>query len=172
VRTSELLVDAYGRVAEEVGAVLDGLEVEGLAWRPDPAANSIGWLVWHLTRVQDDHISEVAGLEQAWTAEHWYERFGLPFPPEATGYGQSAEDVGAVRVEAGLLAGYFDAVHGRTVGFLTGVTDGDLSRVVDERWDPPVTLGVRLVSVVGDDLQHVGQAAYLRGLISRGGMRG
>jgi hypothetical protein len=56
-------------------------------------------------------------------------------------------------------------VHARTAGFLRGLTDNDLDRVVDENWDPPVTLGVRLVSVLDDDLQHVGQAAYVRGFL-------
>ncbi len=71
----------------------------------------------------------------------------------------------AVRASADLLADYLGAVHGRTVEYVAGLTEADLDSVVDERWDPPVTLGVRLVSVVGDDLQHLGQAAYVRGLL-------
>ena len=57
-------------------------------------------------------------------------------------------------------------MHARTVAHLAGLSEADLDRVVDERWDPPVTLGVRLVSVISDDLQHAGQAAYLRGLVT------
>jgi hypothetical protein len=77
--------------------------------------------------------------------------------------------VAAVQVDsADLLTGYYDAVHERTVAYLTTLSDADLDRIVDERWDPPVTLGVRLVSVISDDLQHAGQAAYARGLIERG----
>lgn len=87
-----------------------------------------------------------------------------------TGYGQSADDVAAVRVEAGLLAGYYDAVHERTLGYLSGLTDAELDRIVDESWDPPVTLGVRLASVLSDDLQHAGQASYVRGLARRAGL--
>jgi hypothetical protein len=142
------------------------MSADDLAYRVDDRANSIAWLVWHLTRVQDDHVADVAGLEQVWTAKGYADRFGLPFPPSATGYGDSADDVAAVRVESGeLLAAYYDAVHQQTVDYVRGLTDDDLPRIVDERWDPPVTLGVRLLSVVSDDLQHAGQAAFVRGLL-------
>ncbi|MEK8106882.1 DUF664 domain-containing protein [Micromonospora sp. M12] len=63
------------------------------------------------------------------------------------------------------LVDYYEAVAARTGSFLAGVGPLDLDRVVDETWDPPVTLGVRLVSVADDDLQHAGQAAYVRGLL-------
>jgi hypothetical protein len=127
-------------------------------------------LVWHLTRVQDDHVAGVAGLEQVYPAQGWVQRFGLPFPPADTGYGHRREDVAALRVDdPALLVGYHDSVHEQTVRFLRGLTGADLDRVVDESWDPPVTLGVRLVSVLDDDAQHVGQAAFVRGLLDRRG---
>jgi uncharacterized damage-inducible protein DinB len=162
---SELLKDAFTRVVESVDAVVDGLTEDELASRPGPAANSIAWLVWHLARVQDDHVADVAGTEQVWTAQGYADRFGLPFDTAATGYGQSTEDVGRVRASSELLASYARAVHEQTLAFLERLGEDDLDRVVDERWDPPVTLGVRLVSVVNDDTQHVGQAAYVRGLL-------
>jgi uncharacterized damage-inducible protein DinB len=165
---TELLVDAFGRVREAVHGAVNGLTPEQLAFRVDEDANSIAWLVWHLTRVQDDHVADVAQREQVCTAEGWTERLGLPFNPRATGYGHSSADVAAVKVDsADLLIGYYDAVHERTIGFVQGLTDRDLDRIVDEAWDPPVTLGVRLVSVIGDDLQHVGQAAFIRGILHR-----
>jgi uncharacterized damage-inducible protein DinB len=167
--TAELLADALGRVRECVHDVTKGLTADQLCFRPQPTANSIAWLIWHLTRVQDDHISEVAGTEQAWAAGGWAERFGLPFEVTATGWGHGAQEVGAVQVgSAELLTGYHDAVLEQSLRFVATVTDADLDRIVDDRWDPPVTLGVRLVSVVDDDAQHVGQAAYLRGLIVGG----
>lgn len=164
---TDVLADGYGRVREAVHDVVDGLDADALAYRPDPEANSIAWLVWHLSRVQDDHVAEVAGTEQRWTAGGWVHRFSLPFDPAATGYGQRPDEVGAVRVGAELLAGYHDAVHGATADYLRHLEEADLERVVDRRWDPPVTLAVRLVSVLADDLQHVGQAAYLRGMLER-----
>ena len=162
----ELLVDAFERIRDGVHDVVEGLDPEQLATRPTPHANSIAWLVWHLARVQDDHVADVADLEQVWTAQDWHGRFGLPFGPEVTGYGQSSDDVAKVAgVTAEQLTGYVDAVHEQTVRYVATLTPEDLSRVVDERWDPPVTLGVRLMSVVNDDQQHVGQAAFVRGLL-------
>lgn len=163
---AELLADGFSRVHGVVHEVVDGLSADQLAYRPHPEANSIGWLIWHLTRVQDDHVAEVAGAEQAWLADGWSRRFGLPFDDRATGWGHSAHEVGAFRVGSGdLLIDYHDAVYARTLKFVRTVTEHDLDRIVDTRWDPPVTLGVRLVSVIDDDAQHAGQAAYLRGLI-------
>lgn len=166
MNSSELLADAYGRIKEVVHEAVDGLTAEELSARVDDGANTVAWLVWHLTRVQDDHVADVAGAEQIWTAQGWDQRFGLPFPAGATGYGDGTDEVAAVRVpSADLLTGYHDAVYESTVAYVRGLADGDLDKVVDQRWDPPVTLGVRLVSVVSDDLQHAGQAAFLRGLL-------
>jgi len=163
-----LLADGFGRISEVVADTLDGLSPEQLAWTPAPGANPIGWLVWHLTRVQDDHLAGLTGAEQVWTAEGFHEKFGLPFDSSATGYGQRPDEVAAVRVpSAELLLGYHRAVAARTRDYVAGLTGADLARVVDEAWDPPVTLGVRLVSVLSDDLQHAGQAAYLSGLLAR-----
>jgi uncharacterized damage-inducible protein DinB len=167
--TSDLLIDGYGRIRGSVSAAVRDLSPEQLGVRPDERSNSIAWLVWHLSRVQDDHIADAAGMEQVWLRDGWAERFGLPFDRAATGYGQRPEQVAAVSgLSAELLTGYHDAVHEQTVGYLRTLGPADLDRVVDEHWDPPVTLGVRLVSVLGDDLQHAGQASYLRGLIERG----
>lgn len=164
---AEILTDSLNRVQESVDAVLDGLGDDDLAARPAPEANTIAWLVWHLTRVTDDHVAEAAGTEQLWTADDFSGRFGLPFDDDAIGYGQTTEEVGQVRAPADLLGDYHRAVHARAVDYLSGLSDEDLDLVVDERWDPPVTLGVRLVSVVNDATQHVGQAAYVRGLVTR-----
>lgn len=167
MNVSQLLVDGFGRVAEEVDRVLHGLTAEHLTARVAPDANTIAWLVWHLTRVQDDHVADAFGTEQVWFGG-WADRAGLPFPAGATGYGHTAAEVGQADVGAELLRGYHRQVRDRTCDLLSAVGAEDLDRVVDTRWDPPVTLGVRLVSVLADDLQHVGQAAYVRGLLRRG----
>src|SRR5437879_3420905 len=166
--SAELLVDAFGRIREVVHEAVDGLTPEQLGARLDPDANSIAWLVWHLTRIQDDHVADVAGRDQVWSAAGWVDRFSLRFDPRAHGYGHTSADVAAVQVEsAELLTGYYDAVHDRTIEYVKGLRDPDLERIVDTRWDPPVTLGVRLVSVIADDLQHAGQAAFIRGILER-----
>jgi uncharacterized damage-inducible protein DinB len=164
---SELLTEALGRVREQVPDLVAGLSEDDLAWRPDPEANSIAWLLWHLSRIEDDHVSDVAGIEQAWTADGWMERFGLPFGPGEHGYGMSAADVARVRVDGDLLAGYYDAVAARSAAYVATLGAHDLDRVIDPPWDPPVTLGVRLVSVVNEVNAHLGQAQYVRGLLER-----
>jgi hypothetical protein len=163
-----VLGDAFGRIRDLVHRSVDGLTPEQLRFRADDEANSIGWLVWHLTRIQDDHVADVAGHEQVWTSGGWSDRFGLPLEPGDTGYGHGPDDVAAVSIESPqLLLDYYDAVHSRTVSYLQGLSDADLDRIVDPNWEPPVTLGVRLVSVVGDDWQHAGQAAFVRGVVER-----
>jgi hypothetical protein len=163
--SAEVLQDAFGRVRGVVHHVVGDLNPEELATRIDGRANSIAWLVWHLSRVQDDHVAAIEGAEQAWTASGWAERFALPLDVSDTGYGHGLDEVGAVRADAELLVGYHDAVYDNTMRFLGTLKDADFHRVVDDNWDPPVTMGVRLVSVVDDDMQHAGQAAFVRGLL-------
>jgi hypothetical protein len=168
VDVSEVLIDGFDRLPGLVSAAADGLTVEQLAWAPAPGGNPIGWLLWHLTRVQDHHVAELLGADQVWVDGDWAARFGLEPDPQNTGYAHTAEQVAQVRpVDAQVLIDYHQAVATRTRDFVGTLVPADLDRVVDERWDPPVTLGVRLVSVLADDLQHIGQAAYLRGLFDR-----
>jgi hypothetical protein len=168
MKTNDLIADGFGRVRDIVHGVVEGIKPAHLTYRVDPQANTIAWLIWHLSRVQDDHVADVAGTEQAWIADGWTDRFGLPFDHSAIGYGQSPDEVDSVQIDdPKLLLEYFDAVHARTLDYVSILSDDDLDRVVDTRWDPPVTLGVRLVSVISDDLQHVGQAAYVKGVAQR-----
>jgi hypothetical protein len=168
VEAIDILIDAYGRIHQGVHRVTEGLDEAALGYRPDEDANSIGWLVWHLVRVQDHHVSELAQVDQAWTQGGWADRFGMDANPEDVGYGHTTAQVAAVRISnPTLLCDYADAVHGHTLDYLTSLDAEELDRIVDTRWDPPVTAGVRLVSVVGDDMQHLGQAAYVRGLYER-----
>jgi uncharacterized damage-inducible protein DinB len=162
----EVLIDAYGRLPELVRGAVHGLSPEQLRYAPAEGANTIGWLVWHLARVQDSHIAELLDQEQIYLTGDWAPRFGLKPNPSETGYGHSSAQVAQVAPESWeALTGYYEAVHERTVGYLGRLTGADLDRVVDESWDPPVILGVRLVSVYDDGAQHAGQAAYVRGLL-------
>jgi uncharacterized damage-inducible protein DinB len=163
----EVLAEAFGRIGGMVHGAVEGLSEEELAYRIDDDANSIVWLVWHLTRVQDDHVAEVASSEQVWTSQGWVQRFGLGLPVADHGYGHRREQVELVSGDEEMLLGYYDAVERATLEFVRGLSDNDLNRVVDTRWTPPVTLGVRLVSVICDDVAHAGQAAYVRGVIKR-----
>jgi hypothetical protein len=160
-----ILVDGFGRVREGVADLTTGLTDEMAWWRPDLEANSIAWLLWHLTRIQDDHVADLAGEGQIWPRHR--EEAALPLDPADTGYGHTAEQVGQVRVSADLLDRYHADVHAATLAYLETITESELARIVDERWDPPVTAAVRLVSVVDDCARHLGQAEYVRGLASR-----
>lgn len=167
-----LVLDAFERVHELLPVALDGLSAADVRWQPDPGSNSIGWLVWHLARVEDDHMAGLVDAGQVWTGEGWADRFALPYPVRAVGYGQKPDDVAAFAVDdPQLLVGYYDAVHARTVAILRAMGEADWDRVVDERFDPPVTAAVRVVSVINDITQHIGQVGYVRGLLERASSR-
>jgi hypothetical protein len=161
-----LLIETYGRIPPLARRAIDGVSPDRLVEAPGPGRNTIAWLVWHLARVQDAQIAELASDNQLWTSGDWAERIGLAADPRDTGYAHSPEQVAAVRPPDGqVLLDYLDAVAARTEAYLKDLSADDLDQVVDERWDPPVTLGVRLVSVADDCVQHAGQAAYVRGLL-------
>jgi len=162
-----LLLELYGRIPPLANDVVDGLDLATLTKVTAPDANTIAWLVWHSARVQDHHVAEILTADQIWVTDDWGRRFGLDADPSNTGYGHAARDVAAVRPERPeVLVEYLEAVDRRTRTFLESLAAKDLDRIVDRRWDPPVTLGVRLVSIADDSLQHLGQAAYLRGLLA------
>ena len=165
--SADVLIDGYDRIRDAVLEAVEGLTEQDLAFRVDAQANSIAWLVWHLTRVQDDHLAGVSGTDQVWLARGFRERFGLPFDEADIGYGHSSDQVAAVRAPANLLTEYHDAVHRQTTDSVRKLTDEDLDEVIDRGWTPPVTRGVRLVSVLADGLQHAGQAAFVRGIVER-----
>jgi uncharacterized damage-inducible protein DinB len=165
VDVAALLLETYGRIPPLVRRAVQDLDAEELVRAPEPGANTIGWLIWHLTRIEDDHVSELMQTEQVWVSSGVAAQFGLSSDPGNIGYGHTAADVARVRPEsARALVEYHAAVDARVRPFVASLTDADLDRIVDRNWDPPVTMGVRLVSVASDCLQHVGQAAYLRGL--------
>lgn len=168
METSDILIEAFGRIVEDFEGAASGLTAEQLAFRPDADANSIAWLAWHAARVQDDHIAELAARPQAWHESRFEERFAFGFDTRDVGYGHTADQVAAVRADGPeILLDYLRAVTDRTNDYLTEMDSAELDRIVDRNWDPPVTAGVRIVSVVDDCIQHAGQAAYVRGLIER-----
>ena len=171
----EFAVAGLRRVQETLTRVLDGLTMEHLLHRPTSDSNSIAWLTWHLTRVQDHHISDLAGRPQAWVSEGWHAKFNMPPQPLNTGTGHTPEQVAALRPpNIGTLLEYHNTVFERSKTYLETVTSAGLDMVLNEpQFQPLPTVGVRLVSVINDGAQHSGQAAYLKGLIqSRGEPRG
>ena len=160
----ELLRDSFNRIIEHVNNLTDDLTDDISFFRPTATANSIAWLIWHSARVQDAQLADIAGTDQVWFTGGWVDQFALDLPRDAHGYGQSPEEVGKVRAPADLLAGYYHAVHKVTLEYIASVTADELERVVDTNWNPPVTASIRLVSIIDDCAQHLGQAAYVRGI--------
>jgi Protein of unknown function (DUF664) len=160
----ELLRDSFTRLIEHVEDLTDELTDAIAIFRPTATANSIAWLIWHSARQHDAQLCDIAGIEEVWTRDGWVDRFALDLPRDDTGYGHGPDDVGKVRASADLLAGYYHAVHKVTLEYIASVTADELSRIVDKRWNPPVTASVRLVSIIDDSAQHLGQAAYVRGI--------
>ena len=169
MESSELLVQAYSHITRVVHQAADDLSQDQLAYRPEDGSNTIAWLVWHLTRIQDSHLSNVTQLEEAWLTEEWSDRFGMP-GSATIGFGDGPEEVAVIRPPRAILLGYHDRVAGRVLDYLPTVDTDELDRIVDTNYDPHVTAGVRLVSVIQDNLQHAGQARYLRGMIDRLGI--
>lgn len=165
---SSLLIDALSRSQEVCHDVLAGLTPKQANWRPDGVHNSITWLVWHLARQQDVQIAALRHSDDVWRARGWVERFGLELPPDSMGYGHTPEQVAKVTVaDLSLLAGYLDAAVAQTQDYLANLTAASLGEVIDTRWTPPVTRGVRVVSIIDDAAQHAGQAAYVKGLLAK-----
>jgi hypothetical protein len=163
----ELLRDAFTRLIEHADDLTEGLADDVAYFQPAPGANTITWLLWHSARVQDAQLSEIAGLEQVWMRDGWVDRFALDLPADSHGYGHTPEQVEKVRASADLLAGYYRAVHAMTLAYVASATAEDLAAIVDRRWTPAVTASARIVSIIDDCAQHLGQAAYLRGLAAR-----
>ena len=163
----EVIADALSRINRILHRSLDGQSAETLCRLPAPHANSMAWLAWHLTRIQDHHVSDLVGLPQLWSSE-WHERFGMAADDANTGSGHTAEQVAALQVDsADVLLGYADAVYERARTYLSGISSETLDEVINEpQYDPLPTVGVRLVSVIADNTQHAGQIAYLRGLFA------
>jgi hypothetical protein len=167
---SAVLQDLYGRIGPLAHEAVAELDVDQLNHRPTSDANSIGWLVWHIARVLDHQICEQSGERQVWLDGDWAARMGRTPEANDIGFGQSPDDAAAVRVEKPSdVLDYLDVVCGRTREYLATLGAADLDKIVDASWDPPVSLGVRLVSVADDCLQHGGQAMYVRGMLGHRG---
>ena len=163
---NDMLADGYGRIVEVLERALKGLTEDDLNWQPHPDANSISWLTWHLTRVQDDHIASLMGEEQLWTKDGWHAKFQRPADSNDIGFGHTPEQVSAFKFpDTQTLLDYHRAVLERSKRYIAGLSGADLDRALNEpRFQPPPTVGVRLISIMDDSMLHAGQAAYVRGL--------
>ena len=163
----QLITDGYGRVLQILEEALNGLTQDDVNNQPHPDCNSMGWLTWHLTRVHDHHIADLLGEEQLWVRDEWHAKFNRAPDPSDTGFGNSSENVAAFRSpDVRTLLEYYRTVLERSKRYIGTLLAVDLDRELNEPWFQPLpTVGVRLVSVMSDNLQHAGQVAYLRGLL-------
>ena len=165
MESNAIVIDALGRIQNTIRRVLDGMTPDQLYYRPAENSNSTAWVIWHLTRVQDHHISDMGGLEQLWTSDGWHARFGMEADGKNTGTGHTSGNVAKIRPDAETLQSYYDAVYERTKAVLSSLTSEDMDRELDEpQYNPLPTIGVRCASIISDNTQHVGQAAYIKGL--------
>jgi len=167
MRWQLLMIDIYKRTAQEMEHVLDGLSTEDLHQRPFPGANPIGWLCWHATRSMDRTIGDMILGEQLWIRDGWHKKFNLSADPQNTGYNHSDAEVDNLRIpDVQTLLAYHHAVMNVTLNYLENLTEDELSKEYPFSVEPgtkrPVYL--RLISNI-NDIQHVGQAGYVRGLI-------
>ena len=123
MNVSEVYLELYGRISPLIRATVDGLDTATLTLAPKPGTNPVGWLVWHLTRVQDHHVSEVLDQPQLWVSDDWSARFGLTLIPGTWVSGHQTPDIATVKPEsAQALIDYYDAVYARTRPILEGLT--------------------------------------------------
>ncbi|MBW2000569.1 MAG: DinB family protein, partial [Deltaproteobacteria bacterium] len=141
--------------------VLDGLNEEELNHQSAPDSNSIGWLAWHSARGQDRAVAGLTGEEQIWIKEQWYTRFNRPPDPTDFGLGHTPEDLAAFKSpDVDTLLGYQRAVFGEAKRCLENLSESDLDRKLDHPVFP--TVGARIIALISDNLQHAGQAGYVR----------
>lgn len=166
METHDFLSGAYGGILRTLEYTLEGLNGEDLNWQPNPDCNSIGWLVWHLTRWQDFQISSFMGEEQLWIKDGWHKKFGRPADPKDAGMGAKPADLATfISPDARTLLGYHKAVLERSQKYFPTLKKTDLDKVVEGTpFKPPPTRGMMLIGTLSDGLQHAGQAAYVRGL--------
>jgi hypothetical protein len=166
MEAKDIVIDALERIRSILHRTLAGLTLDEIQRQPTPDSNSIAWLTWHLTRVQDNGISGLFDQDQAWISQGWHAQFGMAPDPDNEGQGHTPQQVAAFRAPSiQTLLDYHDSVSTRSKSFVGGLAPADFNRELDEpQYQPRPTVGVRLVSILSDNLQHAGQVAYLRGV--------
>ena len=175
MKWQQLITDIYERILQELEHALDGLTVDDLNQQPCPDCNSIGWLTWHLTRVQDMISADLLGEGQLWTKDNWYAKFNRTFDPMDAGIGHSIADVVAFRApDASTLLEYHRAVLEQSKRYITSkLSEAELNREFDNPIFSTITnVRTMLMRLINDNMQHLGQVAYVRGMLKGWGWLG
>jgi hypothetical protein len=168
MKWQQFVMDEFLRIEVELGQVLTGLTVDDLNYQPAPDCNSIGWLIWHLTRSHDRNMSEIIGKEQLWIADKWYVKFNRSPDPGETGVGHTTEQAAAFRSpDAAVVLEYHHAILKRIEQYVNSeLTEKELER---ESYSPTLktekTVSTRIAAVVQQGFLHIGQAGYVRGML-------
>ena len=145
----DVILDGLDRIRNVLRRTLDGLTLEEMHRQPSADTNSIAWLAWHLTRVQDNGISGLAAWEQAWISQKWHAMFHMEPDPDNEGVGHTPAQAAAFRAPSvQSLLDYHESVIQQSKAYVTRLAPADFDRQLNEpEWQPPPTVGVRLVSV-------------------------
>lgn len=161
MNTIDILTDLSQRPLQAATA-LPRLSADQLNDHLGGHPNSVAWLLWHSGREIDVQLSALTGAPEQW--EDFRERFGLGEIGETFGYGHSPEQAAEIRVDdQQLLVDYLTATLNAFTEYVSTLSEAALDDIIDENWTPPVTRGVRLVSIIDDAIQHVAQAAFIAG---------
>lgn len=161
----DILLDAASRPLDALGSLSPHLAEEILNAHPAGHPNSVAWLLWHTGREIDLQLAHLTGLDELWTRDGFRELFALGAVGDGIGYGHTADEARAVVVvDPQLLVDYVRAAVDALSDYIRTLDEHALDDIVDHRWNPPVSRGVRLVSIIDDAAQHVAQAAYVCGM--------
>ena len=166
----DVTLQAITDFSTQLDGALEGLTPEQLRWRPTPTANHILWTVWHLTRVEDAWINwYLSDNGERWKVKGWAEKFGLP-ARDRWGFGDTPDQVGAFPdVPANVVSGYRADVMESAQLVIRSLSTTDLERTnahhnpFNPRPAPTFTWVLARISV--ECSQHIGQVAYIRGLM-------
>lgn len=165
MKATEVLIDLASRPIDAAERLRPKLSPTTLNAHPQNHDNSVAWLFWHSAREIDAQTADLAGTDQIWHANGFDKRFDLGPASDTIGYGHTAEEARAITTDdADLLLAYLRESTDALVAYVQTLNDADLDDVIDESWDPPVTRGVRIASIIDDAAQHIGPAAYVLGM--------
>ena len=168
MRATTILHNAATRPAEAAQRLRASLSSEVLNAHLGDHDNSVAWLLWHTGREIDVQTADLAGTSEAWSHEGYAQLTGIGAVGDGLGLGHTTGEAREITSDQGdALVDYVAAATDALLAYISTLTDADLDEVIDENWDPPVTRGVRLVSIIDDAAQHVGQAAYAVGALSQ-----
>ena len=161
---NDFIEDAFRVEHEFLMEAVQDLTSEELAWRPGPEANPMGWILWHMLRVEDMWFQFfIQRQTEIWEKDGWNEKFGMPTRDNGFGHTQEQVDNFPVLDLAELLR-YGDSVRAETLAYLKGLLPEDFD-VVPREQRPEMSVGAIFRQVIGEVYQHQGHIAYLKGLV-------